>query len=62
MLRSLDIEENPMLGEKLIALKVITQEQLNKVLTEQKETGQRLGEILVDKGYATQEQIENALK
>ena len=51
-----------MLGEKLIALKVITQEQLNEVLTEQKKTGQRLGEILVDKGYATQEQIDNALK
>ena len=55
-------QEIPMLGEKLIASKVITQEQLDEVLTEQKRTDQRLGEILLDKGYATQDQIDNALK
>ena len=51
-----------MLGEKLIALSVITQEQLDDALNEQKKTGKRLGEVLVDKGYATEEQIDNALK
>ena len=51
-----------MLGEKLIALNVITQEQLDDALSEQNKTGKRLGEILVEKGYATEEQIDNALK
>ena len=51
-----------MLGERLIALSVITQEQLDDALSEQKKTGKKLGEILVDKGYATKEQIDNAMK
>lgn len=51
-----------MLGDKLIALKIISQAQLDEALKEQKETGQRLGEVLVAKGFATNEQIENALK
>lgn len=51
-----------MLGEKLIASKVITSQQLQEALNEQKKTGQRLGDILVSKGYATAGQIEEALK
>ena len=51
-----------MLGEKLIAANVITKEQLEQALSEQKATGQRLGDVLVSKGYATNDQIENALK
>ena len=40
-----------MLGEKLIDSSVITQEQLDDALNEQKKTGKRLGEILEKKGY-----------
>ena len=50
-----------MLGLKLIALGIITQEQLQEALNEQKKIGKRLGEILVDKGYASKEQIDSAL-
>ena len=57
-----DNQEKPMLGEKLIAANVITKGQLDEAISEQKKTGKRLGEILVEKGYATQEQIESALK
>ncbi len=38
-----------MLGEKLIAAGIITQGQLDEALAEQKSSGKRLGETLVDK-------------
>ena len=51
-----------MLGEKLIAANVITQEQLDEALKEQESSGQRIGEILVAKGYATQAEVDAALQ
>ena len=46
-----------MLGDKLMSAGVITQAQLDEALGDQKASGKRLGDVLVDKGYATQDQI-----
>lgn len=50
-----------MLGDTLIANGTITKAQLDECLAEQKASGKKLGEIIVAKGYATQDQIEKAL-
>lgn len=50
------------LGEILIDANVITEEILQKALTLQKDTGEKLGEILVSKGFTTNEQIIEAVK
>jgi type IV pilus assembly protein PilB len=50
------------LGEILIDSKVITEEILNKALDIQKGTGRKLGEVLVEEGFTTNEQIVNAVK
>ena len=49
-----------MLGEKLIAAGIITEDQLNQALEEQKKTGDRIGDTLVKLGFATEDQIEAA--
>jgi type IV pilus assembly protein PilB len=56
--------ENKMqLGQLLIGRGVVTQEQIEKALAEQKEKGHRklLGELLVDMNYCTENQIASAL-
>ena len=50
------------LGDVLIRMKKITTPQLLEVLVAQKETNQRLGEILVARGMVKPEDIEAALK
>jgi len=49
------------LGDKLIRLGLITPEQLNIALKEQKRTGELLGEVLIRLGFITEEQLMNAL-
>lgn len=49
------------LGEVLIQQDLITSEQLNKSLEEQKRTGRKLGRILVDTAILTDSQIAKAL-
>jgi type IV pilus assembly protein PilB len=49
------------LGELLIERKVITPEQLQKALDRQKTHGGLIGEILVDQGYAKEEDIAQVL-
>jgi len=49
------------LGELLIERKVISLEQLEKALSIQKEKGGLFGEILVDLGFAKEEDIAQAL-
>ena len=46
-----------MLGEILIYYKIITLKQLKEVLEIQKNTEKRVGEILIDIGYITQDEI-----
>ena len=51
------------LGELLLAREVVTAEQIEAALAEQKEKGHRklLGELLVEMGYCTENQIASAL-
>lgn len=50
------------MGDTLISKGVISADQLDKALEEQKKSGEKLGEILVKMGFATHEKIDNALK
>jgi len=50
-----------MLGQLLVEQSVITEEQLNEALDEQKVTGHFLGEVLVGKGMVSEERIAQAL-
>ncbi len=49
------------LGEILLKSNIITQEQLDKALQEQKATGGRLGEHLIKLGYCTEDDILDCL-
>ena len=49
------------LGDLLVKEKVITQEQLDCALTEQKKNGSRLGSVLVKLGYVSDEDVTNFL-
>ncbi len=49
------------LGDVLVAQKAVSQEQLRLGLEEQKRSGRRLGRVLVDLGFATEESIAQAL-
>jgi len=49
------------LGELLLERKIINEQQLQKAIGMQKEKGCLLGNILVLLGYATEEQIAQAL-
>jgi MSHA biogenesis protein MshE len=53
--------EKVRLGEILIQQKLLSAEQLRAVLDEQKKSGLRLGRVVIDKGYASEEQISQAL-
>jgi MSHA biogenesis protein MshE len=49
------------LGDLLVQQNVITGEQLTLALATQKQTGRKLGRVLVESGYATEEGISKAL-
>src|SRR5687767_8467843 len=49
------------LGEVLVAQKAVSQEQLRLGLDEQKRSGRKLGRVLVDLGFVTEERIAQAL-
>ncbi len=49
------------IGELLLKAQLITDEQLQKALDEQKQTGGRLGEHLIKKGFVTEEDILDCL-
>lgn len=53
---------NIKLGELLLYSNKITKEQLNKALRQQKTTGQKIGEILVNEGYVTDNEIMEVLE
>ena len=45
------------LGEALVLSNAITEEQLQQALEEQKTSGKKLGELLIDKGLITEDLI-----
>ena len=49
------------LGDLLVTQKLITLEQLTAALDQQKRTGRKLGRVLVDNAYVTEDQISEAL-
>jgi MSHA biogenesis protein MshE len=49
------------LGNLLIKEKLISQEQLDLALDQQKRSGRKLGRVLIESGYATEEGISEAL-
>ena len=53
--------EKVRLGEILIQQKLLTADQLKTALEEQKKSGLRLGRVVIDRGYASEEQISQAL-
>ncbi len=52
---------NKRIGQLLVEYKIITPEQLDEAMEEQKKTGERLGSILIKKGYVTVEDFEYLL-
>lgn len=53
--------DNPLFGELLLKLGVVTPGQVQEALALQALTGQRVGEALISLGYVTREQIQDAL-
>lgn len=49
------------LGDLLVAQKIISQQQLGLALENQKKSGRRLGRVLIEQGFATEEQICEAI-
>jgi len=45
------------IGDLLIAHKVISQDQLNAALADQKTSGRKLGRVLIEKGFISEEQL-----
>ncbi|TDP58059.1 GspE/PulE family protein [Aminicella lysinilytica] len=50
------------LGDMLLSVDLITEEQLNEALAKQKESKDRLGKVLVDNGYITESQLIETLR
>jgi type IV pilus assembly protein PilB len=59
----IETENKMQLGQLLLAREIVSQEQIDAALSEQKEKGHRklLGELLVEMGYCTENQIASAL-
>ncbi|HZW22012.1 GspE/PulE family protein [Noviherbaspirillum sp.] len=53
--------EKVRLGEILVQQKLLSEEQLQFSLTEQKRTGRKLGRVFIENGFVTEEQICGAL-
>lgn len=53
--------EKVRLGDLLVQQQLISQDQLKFALEEQKSTGRKLGRVLVDNGFVTEEKISEAL-
>jgi MSHA biogenesis protein MshE len=53
--------EKVRLGEILVQQKLLSEEQLNIALGEQKRSGRKLGRVFVENGFVTEEQISGAL-
>ena len=45
------------IGDLLIANKIISQEQLNTALADQKKSGRKLGRVLVENGFLSEDQL-----
>jgi MSHA biogenesis protein MshE len=53
--------EKVRLGEVLMQQKLLSEEQLQQALADQKRTGRKLGRVFVESGFVTEDQISGAL-
>src|SRR6476620_11807777 len=53
--------EKVRLGEILVQQKLLSEEQLQFSLGEQKRTGRKLGRVFIENGFVTEEEISGAL-
>ncbi len=53
--------ERVRLGDLLVQQALITAEQLNEALSDQRSSGRKLGRVIIDNGWVTEEQIAQAL-
>jgi MSHA biogenesis protein MshE len=53
--------EKVRLGEILVQQKLLSEDQLNQALADQKRSGRKLGRVFVENGFVTEEQISGAL-
>lgn len=49
-------------GEILVSKGIINADQLKKALEEQAKSGTRIGDVIVQLGFASKDQVEGALK
>ena len=54
--------QRKMMGEILLDIGLITQDQLDDALVQQNMTGERLGNILVDRGILSEQQLIETLE
>ena len=57
----IDVNNRTKIGEILVERNLITRDQLNEVLEEQKRKGGKLGQILVKKGYVKGEVLTSII-
>ncbi|HEX4622655.1 MAG TPA: hypothetical protein VH208_13920, partial [Myxococcaceae bacterium] len=55
------MSEQPLFGDMLVKLGVVTPGQVQEALALQSLTGQRVGEALISLGYVTRDQLQNGL-
>jgi adenylate cyclase len=55
------LSEQPLFGEMLMKLGLVTPHQVQEALALQALTGQRVGEALISLGYVTRDQLQSAL-
>lgn len=58
----MDSNKKMKLGDLLVSVNKITEEQLKEVLREQKSSGKKIGEVLAEKGYVTELDIIQVLE
>lgn len=56
------VTRRKLLGELLLEKKLVTEEQLKEALEEQKRTGDRLGQILLEHGYVSTDKVGEVLE
>ncbi|MBI3333432.1 MAG: type II secretion system protein GspE, partial [Candidatus Omnitrophica bacterium] len=54
-------ETTRLIGEQLVRKKVLTQTQLKEAVEKQRLSGRLLGDVLIELGYATEDQVTEAL-
>ena len=60
-MKNIEITKKTKIGDLLVHNKVISSGQLSLALQEQKESGKKIGRIIVDLGFITEDRLLNSL-